>query len=255
MLQALIFDVDGTLADTERDGHRVAFNLAFRAAALQWHWSEALYGELLNITGGKERISHYMETYLPDYTPPRERSEFIASLHRSKTSFYTELLGEGNIPLRPGVKRLLQQAREQKLRLAIATTTTPENVDALLLNTLGKDYMGWFEVVAAGDIVEAKKPSPAVYQFAMAEMGLRPEECFAFEDSWNGLQSALNAELPVLITTNGYTASDEFNGAALVVSDFGEPDAPFTLRQGQSFGHSWVDIELIQKLHQKMGYS
>ncbi len=150
MLKALIFDVDGTLADTERDGHRVSFNLAFEEAGLQWFWSEELYGDLLQVTGGKERISHYMETYLPDFHPHGDRATFIAGLHKSKTAHYTRLLDEGRIPLRTGVERLLQEARQSGLKLAIATTTTPANVEALLKNSLGAESLSWFAVIAAG---------------------------------------------------------------------------------------------------------
>ena len=178
-LQALLFDVDGTLADTERDGHRVAFNRAFADAGLDWDWSEELYGELLTVTGGKERIRYFLDNYLPEVTLSDEE---IAALHASKTEHYTSMLAAAVVPLRPGVRRLLEEAREVGLRLAIATTTTPANVRALIESTLGKEAMDWFEVIAAGDIVPAKKPAPDIYEYAMQEMGLGPESCIAFED-------------------------------------------------------------------------
>ncbi len=155
-LQALLFDVDGTLADTERDGHRVAFNMAFDEAGLDWDWDEALYGDLLAVTGGKERIRYYLDKFNTEFEKPENFDDFVKGLHAAKTKFYTQLLSEGKIPLRTGVERLIQEARDAGMRMAVVTTTTPANVTALLTNTLGDDSESWFEVIAAGDIVPAK---------------------------------------------------------------------------------------------------
>ncbi len=170
-LEALIFDVDGTLADTERDGHRIAFNRAFAEAGLDWGWSVELYGKLLSVTGGKERILHYIDRYRPEFRRPADLSKFVADLHAAKTRHYVRLLEEGGIPLRPGVKRLLGEARDAGLRLAIATTTTPENVTALLDANLPRGASR-FEVIGAGDIVPAKKPAPDIYDYVLRELGL-----------------------------------------------------------------------------------
>ena len=250
-LKALLFDVDGTLADTEKDGHRVAFNMAFEEAGLDWHWDVDLYDRLLAVTGGKERIKYYLSEFNTDFEKPENFDEFVKGLHAAKTRFYTELLAEGRIPLRTGVERLLNEAREAGLRLAIATTTTPENVTALLENTLGPESIEWFEVIAAGDIVPAKKPAPDIYIWAMEQMGLTPEACMAFEDSENGIRASRAANLPTLVTINDYTRNHDFKGAAVVLDHMGEPDQPFTVLQGDALGHDHVTVDMIRDLHAK----
>jgi len=249
-LKALIFDVDGTLADTERDGHRIAFNKAFAEAGLDWDWSEALYGELLAVTGGKERIRYYLDKFNTGFERPEALDEFIAGLHKAKTKHYTQMLAEGAIPMRPGVKRLINEAREAGMRLAVATTTTPENVSALLEHALEKGSMEWFEVIAAGDIVPAKKPAPDIYTWALEQMNLKPEECIAFEDSRNGILSSLAAELKTIITINGYTAEDDFSGAAIVLDQMGEPGEGFSVLAGDAGDSQYLDLALVKRLHE-----
>lgn len=248
-LQALIFDVDGTLADTERDGHRVAFNRAFQHAGLDWDWSVELYGELLAVTGGKERMALYLEKYNTDFATDEHTAELIKELHKSKTAFYTELLATGAIPLRPGVKRLITEARDAGLRIAIATTTTPENVTALLEHALQAGSTDWFEVIAAGDIVPAKKPAPDIYDWALEKLNLTAEECLAFEDSENGVLSSLGANLKTIITINDYTKDHDFTGASLVLDHMGEPDTAFTTLAGNDFGETYLSLSLLKKIH------
>ena len=250
-LQALLFDVDGTLADTERDGHRVAFNLAFRDAGLDWEWDAALYGELLAVTGGKERIRFYLDKYNRDFVAPADLDGFIASLHKAKTAHYTALLAAGRIPLRPGVERLIQEARATGLRLAIVTTTTPANVEALLVHTLGAGSLDWFEVIAAGDIVPAKKPAPDIYDYTLKAMKLNPSNCLAFEDSLNGIRSSRGANLTTIITINDYTREDDFSEAALVLDQFGEPDSPCQVLAGEAAvlnGTAFLNVAALQRL-------
>ncbi|HEY9147756.1 MAG TPA: HAD family hydrolase [Gammaproteobacteria bacterium] len=248
-LKALLFDVDGTLADTERDGHRMAFNRAFAEAGLDWEWSEELYGKLLAVTGGKERIRYYLDNFNTAFERPAELDSFIAGLHQAKTRHYVEMLSGGAIPLRPGVKRLINEAREAGMRLAVATTTTPENVSALLENAMDPDAMSWFEVIAAGDVVPAKKPAPDIYTYAMEKMGLGPDECIAFEDSHNGIRSSLGAKLKTIIAVNGYTREEDFSGAEIVLDHWGEPQQPFTVLSGDAGGASYLDLALVKRLH------
>lgn len=249
-LQALIFDVDGTLADTERDGHRVAFNQAFADAGLDWHWDIATYGKLLAVTGGKERMKFYVEQFRPDYRKPADFEDMVVALHAAKTEHYTVLMQEARIPLRPGVERLLREARESGLRLAIATTTTPANVSALLASTLGQEGESWFEVIGAGDIVPAKKPAPDIYLFVLEQLQLDPAACMAFEDSENGIIASRGAGLQTVVTVNDYTRDHDFTGAAIVLDTLGEPDQPSTVLQGGGVnGVTYVNLAVLHKLH------
>ena len=151
--------------------------------------------------------------------------------------------------MRKGVKRLLEEARSAGMRLAIATTTTPENVTALLRHGLAEDSASWFEVIAAGDIVPAKKPAPDIYTWALREMKLDPADCLAFEDSENGIRSSRGAGIKTIITVNDYTTEHNFSGAVAVLSDLGEPDHPFKLLQGQLRGQGYVDLDLLEQWH------
>jgi HAD superfamily hydrolase (TIGR01509 family) len=250
--KALIFDVDGTLADSERDGHRVAFNRAFAEAGLDWVWDVPLYGELLAVTGGKERIRHYVERYRADYRPPADFDDLVARLHAAKTRHFTTLVAHDGIPLRPGVRRLLDEARRAGVRLAIATTTTADNVSALLRAALAPDAARWFDVIGAGDVVRAKKPAPDIYFYVLERLGLSAGECVAFEDSESGLHSALAAGVSTVITVTDYTRTHTFRGAALVLDHLGEPDQPCRALAGTSLnGAVKIDLATLGRLLRK----
>jgi len=248
---ALLLDVDGTLADTERDGHRCAFNAAFAEVGLGWDWSEVLYGELLSVTGGKERIRHYIEHWQPPFEAPGDLDGFIADLHRRKTRHYLELLGQGRIPLREGVVRLLHQAQAAGVRLAIATT--PENVSTLLACSGDADIGDWFEVIAAGDVVPAKKPAPDIFRLALDKLQLPARACVAIEDSAHGVRSALGADLQaLLVTVNAYTQDQDFSGAALATDGLGGPGSPVKVLQGTLEGSDHIDLTALDAMHRRV---
>ena len=214
---AWIFDVDGTLADTEREGHLPAFNDAFKLAGLDWHWTPELYGSLLNVTGGKERIRFYANEHDPEFLKRDDADAIIRKIHEEKTRLYVQRVSSGAIPLRPGVLDMLSVGHQAGIRLAIATTTTAENVDALLKAVMPTGADQWFEVIGAGDVVPKKKPAPDIYLWVLDRLGLEPESCLAIEDSENGLQASLAAGLPTLVTVNDYTRGQNFKGALRVV--------------------------------------
>ncbi|ADZ69412.1 HAD-IA family hydrolase [Polymorphum gilvum] len=214
-LRALIFDVDGTLSETE-EVHRRAFNEAFAAAGLDWHWDAALYGRLLKVTGGKERIAAFVRDHLGQAPDP----ERIAVLHAAKTARYGALVAQGGLTLRPGIAALIADARAAGLRLAVATTTSGPNVESLCRSCFGAPMAEVFDAIAAGDEVAAKKPAPDVYRLALDRLGLAAQDCVALEDSRNGLLSARAAGLRCLVSPSRYTAGEDFAEADARVDCF-----------------------------------
>lgn len=231
MIKALIFDCDGVLVDTERDGHRVGFNRAFKEMGIDAEWDVALYGELLLVAGGKERMRAYFDRFgWPEGNSSEEAKDaLIKELHKLKTEITAGLVAEGGLPLRPGVARIVDEAIAAGVKLGVCTTSNPKFIDAVL-DLFGPERKAKFDFVHAGDVVAKKKPAPDIYLLALETLGLPPHECMVVEDSRNGLLAALGAGLPTLITTSTYTVGEDFTGAAKVVPELGdEPNVNITL--------------------------
>lgn len=246
-LQAVIFDVDGTLAETE-ELHREAFNEAFAAAGLDWHWDPDLYRELLAVEGGLARIRAYAEARHPRDLAMMEAEGRLRMLHADKTARFLTLLEDA--ALRPGVARLLEDLRTSGLRIAACTTASRETFEGLILNAFGFDALGWFSAVVTREDVAAAKPDPAPYRLTLERLGLPPEAAIVIEDSARGVASARGAGLEAIAAPGLYTRGEDFSATRLVLSDLGEPWASFDVLAGDSgpFGHvtaealrAWAD--------------
>ncbi|MCU1446855.1 HAD-IA family hydrolase [Cryobacterium sp.] len=228
-MPALIFDCDGVLADTERDGHLPAFNQTFTEFGVPVQWSDADYAEKVKIGGGKERMRSILtpqvaaELGLPEN--PDTWGDALLAWHKRKTAIYTERVAAGVMPGRPGIRRITEEAAAAGWTLAVASTSAEESVRAVLSHAVGPELAERFRVFA-GDIVPAKKPAPDIYLHALRELAVDPAETLVIEDSANGLQAALAAGLATLVTVSSYTAEEDFDGAALVVSSLGDPAGP-----------------------------
>lgn len=246
-LKAIIFDVDGTLAATE-ETHRLAFNEAFVEFKIPFQWSVSEYIDLLAISGGKERIYNFLK--LKKFTVPENESlrDYTLKIHRRKSEIYREKLIAGHIGLRSGVERLIKEARNKNIIMAIATSTSTANVEVVLKNALGDDALNYFDTLVSCDLVADKKPSPAVYQYALANLGLKPENCIVIEDTCNGNRAALAAGMTTVITTHPLTVGEDFTGAALVIDQLGEPNQHFAVLTGDSHSETHVNLELLDKI-------
>jgi HAD superfamily hydrolase (TIGR01509 family) len=220
-LKALIFDCDGVLADTERDGHRVAFNRAFADKGYRVEWDVALYKDLLRVGGGKERMRHFFDR--TGWPAGVDRDSLIKELHQLKTACYTQIVESGQLPLRPGVARLVDEAIAAGIRLAVCSTSNERAVHAVVEKLLGPRRKAKFDVILAGDVVSKKKPDPEIYRLVLDRLHLGPGECAVVEDNRNGLLAAKGAGMHCIVTTNGYTEDEDFAEADLVVPELGDP--------------------------------
>lgn len=239
-LKALVFDCDGVLADTERDGHRIAFNKAFKEENVGVEWDIDEYGRLLSIAGGKERMKYYFSNIAGESFS----DEYIDKIHKRKTGIYMDMCEKGELPIRPGIRRIIKEAHDCGFILSVCSTSSRKSVISLMKAILGDEYFGWFEGgIFAGDIVRSKKPSPDIYNLMREKFGLSGDECFVVEDSRNGLLAAVGAGMNCIVTVSHYFATEDFKEAKIVVSSLGDPDLE--------------DIEVYQKsphISSKIGY-
>ncbi len=241
-LRGLLLDFDGTIAETERHGQRVAYNDAFAELGLGWHWDEELYGELLAVAGGKERLRHYLGKCRPELLDEADSSGLIAEIHQAKIRHFSKIAP--TIPLRPGVLRLVRELHAAGVRVAIATTASKPGVEALLGQH--ETLPSMISLIAANEAVDRKKPAPDVYVWALDRLGLNADNCVAIEDSNVGLRAALAANLPTIVTLSDYTMTDDFTGASAVLSDLGEKSEPAHSFQGAKPRNGLVDLAFLE---------
>lgn len=250
-LKAVIFDVDGTLAETE-ELHRAAFNAAFAEAGLDWEWDHDRYADLLAVEGGLARMRHYVETSHPRELANMEHAHDFERLHERKAALFLSMMEEG-AALRPGVARLIEDLRSAGIRLAACTTSTRETFEALILNAFGFEALDWFAAVVTREDVEAVKPDPAPYALTLKRLGLPPEAVMVIEDSARGVASARGAGLEVLAAPGLYTRGEDFSGALLTISDLGEPQAPFEILAGDPGPFPCVTSDALSVWHAQRG--
>lgn len=229
MIKALIFDCDGVLVDTERDAHRVGFNLAFKEFGIDAEWSVDFYAKMLLVAGGKERMTAYFDEYgWPEEVVAKHggKEELILALHKTKTALVSDIVKD--LPVRPGILRIIDEAMAAGVRLGVCTTSNPKFIDAVM-DLFGAERKAAFEFVHAGDVVSKKKPDPEIYLLALETLGLPASACMVVEDSRNGLRASHGAGIPTIITTSTYTAEEDFSEAAKVVPELGDDPVLITL--------------------------
>jgi len=245
---ALIFDVDGTLADTE-ELHRQAFNAAFASFGWDCRWSAELYRELLGVSGGKERIASYLQRLRLSQAEQERLHDLIPSLHACKNRIYGERLTAGAIWPRAGVRRLMLEGRRSGVRLAIASTTSLQNIEPLLHSAFGRGALSWFSAIATGDVVAAKKPAPDIYNLVLQSLELPPAAAVAFEDSTSGVRAAQAAGIFTVAVPNRWTQEHDFSSAELRLESLGEPDRPLDHADQARIGAPYLTMRRLQELH------
>lgn len=243
-LKALIFDVDGTLGETEPI-HKEAFNGAFADLGLHWRWDDEIFQELMDIPGGGSRLQHYVQKYRPGELERVEREGLFAEIHRCKTRLFGRLLEDSGTSLRLGVGRLITDARSAGLKLAVCTTSQLQTFEILIINALGFEAISWFKAVVSGDDVKQKKPHPEGYLKVLRQLRLRADEAVVIEDSERGVAAARAAGIPVIAVPNDLTRNQDFTGARIVLSDLGEPGSPFEVIRGDPKGHGYASLRAI----------
>lgn len=248
-IKAVFFDQDGVIIDTERDGHRVAFNQTFKDFGYDFEWDVDYYHELLQIAGGKERMKHHLNTKgFGKEINPDEIDDLVQRMHKHKTAVFVELIESGHLPLRPGIKRFMKEINQEGLVMGICTTSNEQAARAVVNGVLADIK---FDFVLAGDIVSKKKPDPEIYNLALEKSGLKPEECLVIEDSRNGVLAARAAGMFVVATTNPYTEKEDLSGAHIIVTCLGDPDVEKgILKQGGE----GLDYDGVLHLGQLMEY-
>lgn len=247
LLSAVLFDVDGTIAETE-ELHRKSFNESFKEFNLDWFWDKPIYKELINIGGGKERIQHYMKRAWPEMLEYKNLSKYIDSIHKVKNEIYEDYINEEKLTFRPGIKRLISELKENKIRIALVSSSSKTNIENLLLKGLQFKSIELFDLIAHGDCTKNKKPSPEIYEWALEKFKLSAQSCIAIEDSPRGVDSAVSAKIKVIATPSELTSDENFEAADLVVSDLGDPEEPFKKISGLTYGEKNVNVDLLKKL-------
>ena len=250
-IKAVFFDQDGVIIDTERDGHRVSFNMTFKEFGFTDEWSVDYYHELLQIAGGKERMKHHWRT--KGFSRPLTEDEIdalVKEMHKRKTALFVELIETGKLPLRPGIHRFMKELMEAGVKIGVCTTSNEQAAKAITEKILTDID---FEIVLAGDVVRNKKPDPEIYNLALTKLGVNPGECFVVEDSKNGLKASKAAGLKTIVTTNGYTEKEDVDAGDVIVSCLGDLDGEKAeLRKGDLTGfdgvvHARELMELFEK--------